>query len=115
MKTFTYTVEVEDASTPLRSGGDEGSARMVTETLGNLKSWTQPAKFAFQRIDASSPGKPDRRPWMTVREVRYEIPLESSCFNLVHGPDAQPRYSSTRPAGCGGGAVPGDIDPTAST
>jgi hypothetical protein len=96
-KTFTYTVEVEDGIDTAAFGGDEGFARMVTETLGNPKSWTHNPQFAFQRIDASSPEiKPDFRVSlsspMTVREgCGYEIPLESSCFNPVYGPDAQPR------------------------
>ena len=96
-KTFTYTVEVEDGVDTSSFGGDEGFARMVTETLGNPKSWTHNPQFAFQRIDAGTPDvKPDFRVSltspMTVREgCGYEIPLESSCYNPAYGPDAEPR------------------------
>jgi hypothetical protein len=50
-KTFTYTVEIEDGIDTSSFGGDEGFARMVTETLGNPKSWTHNPQFAFQRVD----------------------------------------------------------------
>ena len=96
-KTFTYTVEVEDGVDTSSFGGDEGFGRMVTETLGNPKSWIHNPQFAFQRLDASTPDiKPDFRVSltspMTVREgCGYEIPLESSCFNPAYGPDADPR------------------------
>ncbi|WP_163749538.1 DUF3152 domain-containing protein [Mycolicibacterium helvum] len=96
-KTFTYTVEIEDGVDTGSFGGDEGFARMVSETLSNPKSWIHNPQFAFERVDASSEGvKPDFRVSltspMTVREgCGYEIPLESSCYNPAYGPDAQPR------------------------
>jgi hypothetical protein len=112
-KTFTYTVEVEDGIDTAAFGGDEGFARMVTETLGNPKSWTHNPQFAFQRIDASSPEiKPDFRVSlsspMTVREgaaTRSRWSRRASTRSTV--PTPSPGCSSTRPAGCGGGAVPG--------
>ena len=91
------TVEVENGIDTTSFGGDEGFARMVTETLDNPKSWTHNPQFAFQRIDASTPDlKPDFRVSltspMTVREgCGYEIQLESSCYNPIYGPDAEPR------------------------
>jgi hypothetical protein len=93
-KTFTYTVEVEDGIDTASFGGDEGFARMVTETLSNPKSWIHNPQFAFQRVGADV--KPDFRVSlsspMTIREgCGYEIPLESSCYNPAYGPDAQPR------------------------
>lgn len=97
VKTFTYTVEVEDGIDTAPFGGDEGFARMVTETLSNPKSWIHNQQFAFRRIDAGTPDvKPDFRVSltspMTVREgCGYEIPIESSCYNPAYGPDAQPR------------------------
>lgn len=96
-KVFTYTVEVEDGIDTGSFGGDEGFAQMVSETLGNPKSWTHNPQFAFVRVDGSAPDvKPDFRVSltspMTVREgCGYEIPLESSCYNPVYGPDVQPR------------------------
>ncbi len=100
-KTFTYTVEVENGIDTSSFGGDEGFARMVTETLSNPKSWTHNPQIALQRVDAESlaakPGsKPDFRVSLTspatVREgCGYEIELESSCYNPVYGPDADPR------------------------
>ena len=96
-KVFTYTVEVENGIDTMSFGGDEGFARMVTETLGNPKSWTHNPQFAFQRIDATTPDlKPDFRVSltspMTVREgCGYEIEIETSCYNPVYGPDAEPR------------------------
>ena len=94
-KTFTYTVEVENGVDTSGFGGDEGFARMVTETLGNPKSWTHNPQFAFRRID-SPDAKPDFRISLTspatVREgCGYEIQLESSCYNPVYGPNAEPR------------------------
>ncbi|WP_319431301.1 DUF3152 domain-containing protein [Mycobacterium sp. RTGN5] len=96
-KTFTYTVEIEDGVDTASFGGDEGFARMVSETLSNPKSWIHNPQFGFERVDAGSEGvKPDFRVSltspMTVREgCGYEIPLESSCYNPAYGPDAQPR------------------------
>ncbi len=52
-KTFTYTVEIEDGIDTSSFGGDEGFARMVTETLSNPKSWTHNPQFAFERVDAA--------------------------------------------------------------
>lgn len=94
-KTFTYTVEVEDGIDTSSFGGDEGFARMVTETLANPKSWTHDSEFAFQRVDAHD-ATPDFRVSLTspatIREgCGYEIQLESSCYNPLYGPDAEPR------------------------
>ncbi len=94
-KTFTYTVEIENGVDTSSFGGDEGFARMVTETLGNPKSWTHDPQFAFERIDDPAV-KPDFRVSltspMTVREgCGYEIEIETSCFNPIYGPDADPR------------------------
>ena len=94
-KTFTYTVEVEDGVDTSSFGGDEGYARMVTETLGNPKSWTHNPQFAFRRVD--DPGaRPDFRVSltspMTVREgCGYEIEIETSCYNPIYGQNAEPR------------------------
>jgi hypothetical protein len=96
-KVFKYTVEVENGIDTESFGGDEGFARMVTETLGNPKSWTHNPQFAFQRVDDSTPDiKPDFRVSltspMTVREgCGYEIEIETSCYNPIYGPDAEPR------------------------
>lgn len=92
-KNFTYTVEVEDGIDTTSFGGDDGFARMVSETLANPKSWTHNPQFAFTRIDE---GKPDFRVSltspMTLREgCGYEIALETSCYNPAYGPLAQPR------------------------
>ena len=94
-KTFTFTVEIEDGIDTSSFGGDEGFARMVTETLDNPKSWTHNPEFAFQRVDAPD-AKPDFRVSLTspatVREgCGYEIQLESSCYNPIYGPGAEPR------------------------
>ncbi|MCX6479392.1 MAG: DUF3152 domain-containing protein [Mycobacterium sp.] len=96
-KTFTYTVEIENGIDTSGFGGDEGFARMVTETLANPKSWTHDPQFAFRRIDAVAGGeKPDFRVSLTspitVREgCGYEIPIETSCYNPVYGAEAEPR------------------------
>ncbi len=96
-KTFTYTVEIENGIDTSGFGGDEGFARMVTETLANPKSWTHDPQFAFRRIDAVDAGeKPDFRVSLTspitVREgCGYEIPIETSCYNPVYGAEAEPR------------------------
>jgi len=92
-KTFTYTVEVEDGIDTTTFGGDDGFARMVSETLANPKSWTNNPEFAFVRIDS---GQPDFRVSlsspMTVREgCGYEIQIETSCYNPLYTPDQQPR------------------------
>jgi hypothetical protein len=63
-KTFSYTVEVEDGIDTSSFGGDEGFARMVTETLGNPKSWTHNPQFAFERVDDPAV-KPDFRVSLT--------------------------------------------------
>ncbi len=94
-KTFTYTVEVEDGIDTSSFGGDEGYARMVTETLGNPKSWTHDPQFAFQRVDDPAV-KPDFRVSLTspvtVREgCGYEIQIETSCYNPIYGPEGEPR------------------------
>lgn len=95
-KVFTYTVEVENGIDTQSFGGDEGFARMVTETLSNPKSWTHNPQFAFRRVDGTFEGTPDFRVSltspMTIREgCGYEIPLEASCYNPAYGPDAQHR------------------------
>jgi hypothetical protein len=90
-KVFTYTVEVEDGVDTTSFGGDDGFAKMVSETLANPKSWTHNPQFAFTRIDS---GVPDFRVSltspMTVREgCGYDIQLEASCYNPAY--DGQPR------------------------
>ncbi len=91
-KVFTYTVEVEDGVDTTTFGGDDGFARIVSETLANPKSWTHNPQFAFNRIDS---GEPDFRVSlsspMTVREgCGYDIQLEASCYNPAYA-DGQPR------------------------
>ena len=91
-KVFTYTVEVEDGVDTTTFGGNDGFARMASETLANPKSWTHNPQFAFTRIDS---GEPDFRVSlsspMTVREgCGYDIPLEASCYNPAYA-DGQPR------------------------
>ena len=93
-KVFTYTVEIEDGIDTTSFGGDEGFARMVSQTLANPKSWTHNPQFAFTRVDDAA--EPDFRVSltspMTVREgCGYEIPLETSCYNPSFEPDGQPR------------------------
>ncbi len=95
LKTFTYTIEVEDGLDTATFGGDEAFARMVTETLANPKSWTRNPQVAFTRVDDVSQGEPDFRVSltspMTVREgCGYDIQLEASCFNPVYL-DQEPR------------------------
>ncbi len=102
-KVFTYTVEVEDGVDTTTFGGDDGFARMVSETLANPKSWTHNPQFAFTRIDAAT-GEPDFRVSlsspMTVREgCGYDIQLEASCYNPAY-PTGSRACSSTRRAGC---------------
>ncbi len=85
-KVFTYSIEVEDGVDTTSFGGDEGFARMVSETLANPKSWTHNPQFAFTRVDAGSGVEPDFRVSltspMTIREgCGYDIPLEASCYN----------------------------------
>ncbi|ORV01450.1 DUF3152 domain-containing protein [Mycolicibacterium canariasense] len=94
-KTFRYTVEVEDGVDTASFGGDEGFARMVSETLANPKSWTHNTQFAFERVDSDAGGPPDFRVSltspMTVRDgCGYDIPLESSCYNPAYD-GSQPR------------------------
>lgn len=94
-KSFNYTVEVEDGVDTTSYGGDEGFARMVSETLANPKSWTHNPQFAFTRVDGSAPAPPDFRislsSPLTVREgCGYEIELEASCYNPAYLGD-QPR------------------------
>ncbi|MCV7014450.1 DUF3152 domain-containing protein [Mycolicibacterium madagascariense] len=95
VKSFTYTVEVEDGIDTTSIGGDEAFARMVSETLANPKSWTHNPQIAFTRIDDVTQGAPDFRVSltspMTVREgCGYDIPLEASCYNPAYLGD-QPR------------------------
>jgi Protein of unknown function (DUF3152) len=90
-KVFTYTVEVEDGVDTTSYGGDDGFARMVSQTLGNPKSWIHNPQFAFLRIDDTSDAEPDFRVSltspMTVREgCGYEIELEASCYNPAYTP-----------------------------
>jgi Protein of unknown function (DUF3152) len=99
-KVFTYTVEIEDGVETTTYGGDQGFAKMVSQTLGNPKSWTHNPQFGFIRVDKDSQTKPDFRVSltspMTVREgCGYEIELEASCYN--------PSYTPTLPHG----GVPG--------
>ncbi|BBX04116.1 hypothetical protein MMOR_50520 [Mycolicibacterium moriokaense] len=94
-KVFTYTVEVEDGIDTTTFGGDEGFARMVSETLANPKSWTHNPQFAFTRVDGTAQIQPDFRislsSPMTVREgCGYDIPLEASCYNPAYL-DGEPR------------------------
>ncbi|MGV0791587.1 DUF3152 domain-containing protein [Mycolicibacterium sp. XJ1819] len=94
-KEFTYTVEVEDGIDTTTFGGDDGFARMVSETLANPKGWTHNPQFAFTRIDGSAGREPDFRislsTPMTVREgCGYDIQLEASCYNPAYV-DGQPR------------------------
>ncbi|WP_460357343.1 DUF3152 domain-containing protein [Mycobacterium sp. ZZG] len=93
-KVFTYTVEVEDGLDTTSFGGDEGFARMVSETLANPKSWTHNPQFAFTRVDAASGVVPDFRVSltspMTIRDgCGYDIQLEASCYNPAF--EGQPR------------------------
>ena len=88
-RTFTYTVEVEDGLDTASFGGDEGFARMVSETLANPKSWTHNPEFAFLRVDDDTAGPPDFRVSLTspltIREgCGYDIPLEASCYNPAY-------------------------------
>ena len=105
-KTFTYTVEIEDGVDTSSFGGDEGFARMVTETLDNPKSWTHNPQFAFQRLDASSPDvKPDFRVSLTspttVREgCGYEIPARIVLLQPGLRPRRRAEGVHQRPAGC---------------
>lgn len=94
-KVFTYTVEVEDGIDTTTFGGDDGFARMVSETLANPKSWTHNPQFAFTRVDAAPGVQPDFRVSlstpMTVREgCGYDIELEASCYNPAYA-GGQPR------------------------
>ena len=90
-RVFTYTIEVEDGVDTTSYGGDEGFARMVSQTLGNPKSWIHNPQFAFLRVDDTSDAPPDFRVSltspMTVREgCGYEIQLEASCYNPAYPP-----------------------------
>jgi hypothetical protein len=92
-KVFTYTVEVEDGIDTTSFGGDDGFARMVSQTLNNPKSWTHNPQFAFVHADG---GKPDFRVSLTTPATAhdgcgYEIPIETSCYNPSYAPDRQPR------------------------
>ncbi|MGB3371104.1 MAG: DUF3152 domain-containing protein [Rhodococcus sp. (in: high G+C Gram-positive bacteria)] len=82
-RVFTYTVEVEDGVDTVGFGGDESFGRLVDQTLGNPKSWTNDPRFAFRRIDQ---GEPDFRisltSQMSIRQAcGYDIQLEVSCYN----------------------------------
>ena len=111
-KVFTYTVEVEDGVDTTTFGGDDGFARMVSETLANPKSWTHNPQFAFTRIDGTSRGKPDFRVSlsspMTVREgCGYDIQLEASCYNPAYTDGAAARVHQRGALGARRRAVPG--------
>lgn len=93
-KVFRYTVEVENGIDPTTFGGDDAFVRMVDQTLANPKSWIHDRQFAFVRVADQT--RPDFRislsSPMTVREgCGFEVPVETSCYNPVDGPDAQPR------------------------
>jgi hypothetical protein len=112
-KSFTYTVEVEDGVDTTPFGGDDGFARMVSETLANPKSWTHDGMFGFTRIDAASGIEPDFRVSLTspitVREgCGYDIQLEASCYNPSYDGQARVFVNEARWVR---GAVPfqGDI------
>ncbi|OZF07234.1 DUF3152 domain-containing protein [Rhodococcoides fascians] len=82
-RVFTYTVEVEDGVDTAGFGGEESFGRLVDQTLGNPKSWTNDQRFAFRRIDQ---GEPDFRisltSQMSIRQAcGYDIQLEVSCYN----------------------------------
>ena len=89
-KVFTYTVEIEDGIDTTAYGGDDGYARMVSQTLSNPKSWTHDPRIAFRHVDA---GNADFRvslttPMTTREGCGYEIAVETSCYNPAYGPDA---------------------------
>ena len=93
LKVFSYAVEVEDGIDTTPYGGDEGFARMVTETLANPKSWTHSTQFAFRRVDS---GTPDFRvsltsPMTTREGCGYEIQIETSCYNPAFGQPPESR------------------------
>jgi hypothetical protein len=92
-KAFNYSVEIENGIDTTSYGGDEGFARMVSQTLGNPKSWIHNPQLAFVRVDASSQAEPDFRVSltspMTVRGgCGYEIELEASCYHPAFVPPA---------------------------
>lgn len=96
VKTFTYTVEVEDGIDATTFGGADAFARMVDLTLANPKSWTHNPQFGFVRLDQTGSNEPDFRisltSPMTVREgCGYEIELEASCYNPAYGADRESR------------------------
>jgi hypothetical protein len=89
-KVFTYTVEIEDGIDTTAYGGDDGYARMISQTLSNPKSWTHDPRIAFRHVDA---GNADFRvslttPMTTREGCGYEIAVETSCYNPAYGPDA---------------------------
>ena len=92
-KVFTYSVEVEDGIDTTSFGGDDGFARMVSQTLANPKSWTHNPQFAFVRVDS---GKPNFRVSLTSPVTAHEgcgseIPIETSCFNPAYATDGPPQ------------------------
>ena len=108
-KVFTYTVEVEDGVDTTTFGGDDGFARMVSETLANPKSWTHNPQFAFTRIDS---GQPDFRislsSPMTVREgCGYDIPARGVLLQPGLRRQPAPGVHQRGPLGARRGAVPG--------
>ena len=112
LKTFTYTIEVEDGLDTDTFGGDEAFARMVTETLANPKSWTHNPQVAFTRVDDMSQGEPDFRVSltspMTVREgCGYDIPTRGVV--LQPGLPRRPAQGVRQRGAVGAwrGAVPG--------
>ncbi|WP_076180919.1 DUF3152 domain-containing protein, partial [Mycolicibacterium fortuitum] len=77
-KSFTYTVEIEDGVDTTSFGGDDGFARMVSETLANPKSWTHNGLFAFTRVDETSGVEPDFRVSLTSTSPVTGSPVGSA-------------------------------------
>ena len=101
-KTFTYTVEVEDGVDTTAFGGDDNFARMVSQTLGNPKSWTHNPQFAFTRVDSGDVGFPGvaDQPDDIARGLR----VRDSDRDVLLQPELRTRRpaagcSSTKPAG----------------
>ena len=92
---FTYTVEVEDGVDTTTFGGDDGFARMVSETLGNPKSWTHNPQFAFTRT--TTVGGAARLPGVAdvaddgARGLRLRHPARGVLLQPGLRPDDQPR------------------------
>ena len=99
---FCYTVEVEDGIDTTAYGGDEGFALMVSQTLGNPKSWTHNPQFAFRRIDSGNPdfhfAEPRRRQLREAAATRSSWRAPATTRPM--GRTRSGGCSSTRPAGC---------------